>query len=385
MNELRTRASALPLFFLCPESSRTEDEIEGEVVRVDSSGPLAKLGNAVHEYAAAWVNGTELIIENIAGKYGVDQDELEPLCGAARNRWGSIKHYWANCEVLMTEQDLHFELEDEHTKLTITGTSDIVGAEEEMLAVGDWKSGYLDTDHFHQLMGYAYGAWKKWGGPKTHGVTMFTIMLRSYDVDIVRVSVDELKDWAAVMLKQARNGIGTFKPGTHCTYCPRATNCPGKIAHDSSMMVSLTQIDETVPAIANWTKDTHLQFGPSVVEALRQIKYWGDKMDAIKKFVKERVVEFGPLPDGKGRAYKIITQNRRSLKPSARTVLEEHLGDRVEEAIKYNLTAAEKIAMERAPQGTTKKAAKEALLADLDSIDAINVKATGSLREGKAE
>jgi hypothetical protein len=160
-------------------------------------------------------------------------------------------------------------------------------------------------------------------------------------------------------------------------------DCPGKIAHDSAMMVSLGQIDETVPSVANWTEENHLAFGPSVVEALRQIKYWTGKMDAIKKFVKEKVMEFGPLADGKGRAYKIIEQKRRSLKSSARTVLLEHLGDRLDEAIKYNLSAAEKIVMEDAPQGTTKKAAKEALLADLESIDAIAVKATGSLREGK--
>lgn len=383
MNELRSRTSALPLFFLCPESSRTEDEVEGEIVRVDSAGPLAALGNAVHEYAAAWVNGDELIIENIAGKYGVEEEDLAPLCGAARNRWGSIKHYWANCQVLLTEQPLHFELEDEYTKLTVKGTSDIVGCEEEMLAVGDWKSGFLDTDHFHQLMGYAYGAWKKYGGPKTKGVTMFTIMLRTYDVDIVRVTVDELKDWAVVMLKRARDGFGTFNPGTHCAHCPRSMNCPGKMAHDSAMMVSLGQIDETVPSVTDWTQENHLTFGPSVVDVLRQIKYWGGKMDAIKAFVKEKVIEFGPLLDGKGRAYKIVGQNRRSLKSSARPVLTAHLGDRIGEVIKYNLTAAEKIVMEDAPQGTTKKAAKAALLDDLDSIDAISVKATGSLREGK--
>lgn len=384
MNTLKTRASALPLFFLCPESSRTEDDAgEGEIVRVDSAGPLAALGNAVHEYAAAWVNGEELIIENVAKKYGVEVDDLAPLCGAVRNRWGSIKQYFSKCEVLMTEQPLRFELQDENTTLTVTGTSDIVGCEEEMLAVGDWKSGFLDTDHFHQLMGYAYGAWKRFGGPKTKGVTMFTIMLRSYDVDIVRVSVAELVDWAAVMLKRARDGFGTFHPGTHCTHCPRAMDCPGKIAQDSAMMVSLGQIDETVPSVANWTKENHLTFGPSVVDALRQIKYWTGKMDAIKAFVKEKVIEFGPIADGNGRAYKIITQNRRSLKSSARAVLAEHLGDRLGEVIKYNLTAAEKVVMEIAPQGTTKKAAKEALLADLESIDAISVKATGSLREGK--
>ena len=383
MNELRTRASALPLFFLCPESSRTEDEVEGEIVRVDSAGPLAALGNAVHEYAAAWVNGDELPIDNIAKNYGVEEDDLAPLCGAVRNRWESIKKSWANCEVVMTEQKLNFELEDEHTKLTITGTSDIVGCEEEMLAVGDWKSGFLHTDHFHQLMGYAYGALQQWGGPKTKAVVMMTILLRSFDVDIVRVTVDELKDWATVMLKQARNGIGEFKPGTHCAYCPRATNCPGKIAHDSSMMVSLGQMNETVPAVNDWTNDNHLTFGPSVVEVLRQIKYWGDNMDAIKVFVKEKIVEFGPLPDGSGRGYKIVEQNRRSLKPIARAVLEEHLGDQLDEAIKYNLTAAEKIAMDRATG--TKKAAKQALLADLNMVEAIAVKTTGSLREGKVD
>lgn len=385
MIETTERVSSLPLYWNCPESGRTKEEDGTPVVRVKAGNEIADGGSAVHDYAAAWVMGDELSTVTLAKKYNVEQSDVEALCGAVRKQWANIKQYFNDCTETHAERPLRFELQDRTHRLIIHGTSDYIGIEPKALAVLDWKSGYLDTDHFHQLMGYAYGAMENWGTEETEFVVMLTVMLRTGEVDIVRVTVEEMAAWHDTMLTRTANGLGTFKPGTHCANCPRAATCPGKMAYDESMTTALATIDGSVPAADQWTtKEIHQSLGPAVCDALRQIKYWTEHMEAIKKFVKAKVVEFGPLCDGGGRAYKISEVNRRSLDTRlAKTVLQKHLGDRIPEAVKFHLPTAEKIVMEGAEAGQKKKA-KEKLLADLEAVEAIKVSQSLSLREGKA-
>lgn len=384
MIETTERISNLPLFFICPESGRKEDEDGKAIVLVKPPNEMADLGSAVHDYAKAYVQGEEVSNMNLADKYQVEIDDLEALAGAVRKQWENVKQYFADCTEVHVEQRVSYTIENSTHRLNITGKSDYIGVEPEALAVLDWKSGYLDTDHFHQLMGYAYGALEAWGSDKTKLLMMFTVMLRTGEVDIVRISPDDVFTWAETMLTRTRDGLGTFKPGTHCANCPRAASCPGKMVYDESITTALATIDAAVPSVDHWTKDNHLTFGAPVCDALRQIKYWTDRMDAIKKFVKGKVIEYGPLKDGEGRAYKVIEVNRRSLDtPAAKTVLQEHLGDQLINAVKFHLPTAEKIVMEGAGPGQ-KKLAKKALLDDLELVNAIKVSPSLSLREGKA-
>ena len=87
------RASLMALADICPPAAQPPE------VRIDTAGPEARLGSAVHEPLASWISlgRTEVDVEQLeaaALKWGVNADEVATLAGMAWGMWQRELKQW---------------------------------------------------------------------------------------------------------------------------------------------------------------------------------------------------------------------------------------------------------------------------------------------------
>jgi hypothetical protein len=226
---LNIRCSRLPIIAQCPAAA-TPPAIE-----IDSSGPEARIGTAVH----AWV------LDGIAGKRQADQspeeyaelfraeiEEVGLLCRLAERAWAEVSQHFPEPEV---EAALGYAPND----ISLTGHTDLICLVTEDTGVGTWtggpelrlidfKTSRLDEDYSQQVMGYGFLGLQEI--PSAIAVRTAIVRVRDQVIDWATYTRSDLEYWwseLALHLSEGRRNI--YNPGKrHCLYCPRSQECGAK-------------------------------------------------------------------------------------------------------------------------------------------------------------
>jgi hypothetical protein len=237
----------------------------------------------------------------------------------------------------------------------------------------------MHEDHYHQMAGYAYGAWVKAGRPTNYVVYVTTVYLEDNSITNYVFTVGQLLDWereVAAQVMQLR-----YTAGRKCSHCTLQGSCPAYRTWASGA-VSIFRDDVAVPA-TTWEKMTPEQRGE-----LADKMYVVEKaIDRVKLGLRNLVKSRGAVDIGGGKEYVLVEQEEKQLDlPKALPILEKVLGRKVVTAnSRMILDAALTAYATKAAKGQKTRARNE-LFETLDKAGAIvRSKTTKMWRRPKGE
>jgi hypothetical protein len=226
---IKVRGSAADRSYQCAGSIRTPDHT------INPTGPDANSGVACHEAAEPIVVGLEPDLDRIADEYGVESDDLGKVVDYARIAWREIKKHFP-----MAETEVRVE------GPVTRGRVDILSVTPELIAIGDWKSGYSRDEHPRQLMGYADAARAQFFEPSGGIILGVEIWLRLKELRIhhfTMPALDGFRKRIASQIKNSQSDNPDYAPGPHCTFCPHS-QCKAREEYNRSTCQSIAEVGD---------------------------------------------------------------------------------------------------------------------------------------------
>jgi hypothetical protein len=378
MKTLQMRCSSLPLFMRCAQSARGE-------VAVSEWFPETGLGTALHAIAALYVKGLPVDVAQVAKQYGATTADLEFLFTQVRRIWEQIGAAADLGAPVFAEQKwrkltINQEVVDGPQTgvlafLQLTGTSDVVvKRSDELLEVTDWKTGRRDADPREQLLGYC--ALALTSVPGATKVVARAAWLRDFEVETYSLDREGLRAYETRLLVQAHDQ--TYRPGDHCSFCPRRFACPAR-AEMATASVSMLAQNAAGRTLAELTpaEQVDLYHRAKDVAALAE-RVIEEMRDLVASKGREGLVAGGVR-------LEVVAENRRALVPQlAWPILRKYLTeDALAAATTVHITKAEDGAAENKPRGEG-AAARRALAAELDAAGAVRVSTSRRLTERRS-
>lgn len=359
---LSVRCSSLPLYLRCAQSALGE-------INVNEWYPETALGTAVHEAAKLWLTtGLEPDLAAVASVHAVDLDDLTFLFGQLRRAWAQIAP--------PPTDKLHIEIPADYViseALQLTGTADVVIERNagDVLEVLDWKSGRRDADYREQMMGYCALALRAF--PYSSRCLARIVWLREMEVEMYSLARSELVAWEDRLVKQAEDTL--YRPGPHCSWCPRQFACGARRDMQSASLAILGAAgDRTLETMA-----------PS--EQLSLYRRAKDVAQLAKRVLDEMrtIVENTGAVEADGVRLEIVPEKKRNILPAAAwPVLQKHLTeDGIAASITVHITKAEDEVAANKPRGEG-ASAKRAFNADLEAAGAVRIHIVKKLTERRS-
>jgi len=212
-NESKTilHASAMPRGLACPASLFA--------VGHQMASDEAALGQAVHAGMARVALDKRYDTDGLALSYQCDARELGLLMTRASAMWDEVRPFFYPAH--MVEYHSHTAI----CNCLITGTVDLASWREfQTVHVGDWKTGWKDSDYIPQLMTYA---WLLSQERPVERAWLGTFWVRQGEVEGHWVDKSALDVWQNRLMDVINRGrAGEYHPGQHCSFCRSATTCP---------------------------------------------------------------------------------------------------------------------------------------------------------------
>lgn len=368
--KIHLRASQLPLAFRCPGSTRPA------AVPVNEANDAADVGTAAHDGLAGLVRTGRIDWDGVpalAKKHGVEEPELRMLLALGQKIWAQVAASFPNASA---EAELKYEL----SGVRLTGHADVIAydAHSGTLRVADFKSGRLDSDYAEQLRGYmALGLLTVSASLRAEAGVLW---LREGDYEPYSMDRAQLLAWLKRIEDEIVNWDGQFRPGAHCSHCPRSHECSAANALARRDMAVILDKDlpghledsETIRAMRERDPDGLVD----LLERARRVKKIAERVEAAAK---EEVLRAG---DVLGKEKRLTLQDRetRSLDAwAAFPVLQAELDDaEMAQVIDISLHKAEELVAAKAGKGNGAKSKRE-LSAKLAEAGAIKTSTSRSL------
>lgn len=347
------RASEVDTILQCSEAAEPPD------TEIDTSGPEARLGSAVHDSLQAWVDAgceSEPDPQPWANQHGVDVAAVDELISKAPDAVKAIR------EDLSTLQ-AEVKIEGGGIRGRIDGLALLMGGDTLFAAsVLDWKTGrdpWANTKPMQRLA-YASAVEAVHGMPAMGYIHTAEIWLATGDIIETRFDIDSIAGFRARLadaLKYKR-----FSPGDACKYCRRRYDCPGR---DQWIRAGATAL---------------VEFGPDKITPEQVAALW-DQSRLVKKalehyetIVDALVDEHGGLALPDGRRIEHGTKTLEKIEPRKAWPVMRQAGltnDDINDIVTVGKTKLLNLIGARAARGK-KGEAKAAMSAKLDEAGAIS-------------
>lgn len=360
---LSIRCSALPRIAQCPASANPP------AIKIDPPSEAGTMGTAVHLHNAAMVRGLIPDIGKIANEYDIDPHELEKLCGLSRGAWRTLRESFPGAE-----SEVPTKYVDVANGITLTGTMDVRSVTPAYLSILDWKSGWADRDHTHQVRGYGWSELQKPELAHIQEVRTHVLNLRRGVVDTHVYTRAELAAWWESLVLDLRLTPDRFSPGEHCGFCQRFFECDAQKTMTRYALEVIRQ--DVTPAM------TPEQLAGAIGYARVAEKF----SEGLRAVVKAQVVAAGGVvPYSDTHELAIEHGERREIDFSAgEDVIVAYAGDKWREAVSVGNGDIERVVKATAARGDKGKQAA-AFWRALETADAINVTPTEKLVLRKRE
>lgn len=363
---LTFRCSALPRAFLCGASVRT-----GEVV-INETGDEARMGSCAHEGLKRLVDTGRVDWEGVpelARRYDVHEPELRALLAGGAKLWALVKESFP---LATTEVELDFTGE----LFRLTGHADLLAfsGAGTVVHVGDWKCGRRDQNYREQLLGYA--ALLLLADSSLESATAGVLWVRDGEYEHYTLTREALEAWLEELGDRVIRWDGVYRPGPHCTHCPRNHECAAANALIRRDVAAVADLD--IEAVEEHALE---RMAPDAIVALL------DRADTVSKYadrvraaVKRHVTRNGDI---EGTEWRLTLQHgeRRKLDvvQGFPVLAEAGFGDEeMGQVLEFSLPKVERLVAKAAGKGKGAGAVRE-IRERLAAADAIQTEGVTSL------
>lgn len=360
------RSSSLPLFMSCSNATLNPDNLQA----VETENESTLVGHLIHKQAE------NMVMTGAFDLAGVKQRVSESDFGRANLLFNNFLDVWKEAKDYMHDPKVEWGFSVELANVTLTGHLDVLSVEAKRAFILDYKTGRQHEDHYHQMAGYAFGAWDSAGRPDNFTVFVTTVYLEDKTVTPYVFTADGLREWASEVESQV--GQARYTAGRKCAFCSLQGSCP---AYRTFATGSLAVLNNEV-AVA-WEDMTADERG-ELVDRMYVVE---KAIDRIKLSLRNLVKGKGSVDIGHGKEYVLVDQEEKQVDAEkALPILLEAIGQGgFIRSAKIPLDAILAAVAARAPRGTKMVARKE-LFDKLDAAKAIvRVKATRMFRRPKNE
>jgi hypothetical protein len=319
------------------------------VVPINETNDAADVGTAGHDGLAELVRTGKIDWESVpalAKKHDVDEPELRVMLALGAQLWASVRESFPNA---LAEVPMQAQV----GTATLTGHTDILARSLLTAHVGDWKLGRLDSNYREQLLGYAALALLTY--PELTAATAGVLWVREHEYERYALSRHGLDEWRHRFEAEIIQWDGTYRPGSHCQYCPRSHECPAANALARRDMAILLDQDlpgqlEDTETIAELIRRDPAQI-VALVEKARAVSKQADRVvDAIKA----EVLRSGDIVGADKRLTLLKSEKRHLDVIQAFPVLQEEGFDDgdMAEVISISVSKAETLIAKRAGKGS---------------------------------
>lgn len=354
MDKPTLRSSSLPLFMVCSNAVLNPDQLQ----RVEQENETALLGTLEHKVVQHIAMTGEDILPSLRQRLNnADYDRAGMLTSNFLKVYAVAKAYMPN-----PRAEVQFTAEMSH--LILTGNIDLVEIGGKEAYILDYKTGRQHEDHYHQMMGYAYGAWHEAGRPRVYTVYVTTVYLEDLSITPYTVTTSDLAEWEEEVAKQVMQP--RYTAGRKCAFCTLQDTCPAYRVYATNAMKILGDLQEPLPA---WET-----MSPGERGGIMDRVYVMEKaIDRVKSSLRNTVRREGSLDVGGGKQYTIVEEVSNILDPvKAAGVLRTRLGPKVLQSIqRLPIDAVLTAFSMKAAKGQKMKARKE-LFEELKAAGAIS-------------
>lgn len=325
---------------------------------IDTTGPDAALGSAVHDSLQAWIDGQRLdepVAQPHANKHGVDPATVLELALVAPAALAQIREDLSRlkAEVQVSGGGIRGRVDALNLRYAATKLFSA--------AILDWKTGRDPTASSkpNQRLAYASAVEAAYGMPAQGYIYAAEVWLATGDILEARYDKDMIAGFRARLADSLAHP--TAKPGSHCRYCRRRFECAERDEYLRSSGRALAVIQpgaQTPQVLATLWDQSRL---------LRQA------LDTYDKAVDLVIEDEGrlELPDGRVITHQPITRDNIDARKAWPVLRSAGLDDDAINAIlRVSKTDLLKAVSAKAPRGAKATAKAEALTA-LDVAGAI--------------
>jgi hypothetical protein len=355
------RCSSLPLFMKCAQSMRGETS-------VSEWYPETVLGTAAHVGAAGVVRGEPVDVAAIAAMHGVDPTDLRFLVSQANEAWKELIPPPAADTKVTTEEKMKATVLPD---ADLTGGADVLVNAIESVDIIDWKSGRKDGDYREQVIGYCVLALVN--HPSADRATARVVWLRTLEAELYTLRRVELPMWLERFGQQLKDQ--TYRPGPHCSHCPRQFTCAGRLdMQRASLAILGAEGGRTLRQMAPGEQITLYRRAKDIANLARRV------VDEVRAIVDED----GGL-EADGTRLELVEEHRRSVRTlPAWPILQRLLDDdALAGVVTVSLPQAQAAVAASVPRGQG-AAASRALLAELETAGAVETTTIKKLSEKRS-
>lgn len=262
--------------------------------------------------------------------------------------------------------------------IRLTGHVDAISTQGDRAHILDHKTGRKDSDYSQQALGYC--ALALITNDRLVSASCTVLWIRDQEVEFYSMDRKRLYEWMYQLEKEVVQWDQTWRPGAHCSHCPRSHECSAANALARRDMAVILDKDlpghledaETIRAMRERDPDGLVD----LLERARRVKKIAERVEAAAK---DEVLRAG---DVLGKEKRLTLQDRetRSLDAwAAFPVLQAELDDaEMAQVIDISINQAEEIVSKKAGKGNGARAKRE-LNAKLAEAGAIKTSTSRSL------
>lgn len=317
----QVRCSSLPLLFSCGAAVLNPDGL----TRVGVEHSAAELGTLIHAAIQHTVETGVVDFREIEARFSEEDVDR------ARYMFKAGLYAVEQARQHMAKPVFEVEVDFDTAMFHVTGHVDILDMGDKRASILDFKTGRTRDDHFHQLAGYAAGAWAKAGCPEKYEVKAAYVYLESGESTTYTFSVADIRAW----IKRLDAVHGGYVVNRRCVYCPLHNSCPALRDHLTGCANLLTGETNSRTFMKMSMEDRG--------RLATAMKLATDAAARIKDFIREKMLRDNivELPLGNGDAFRLVMARHRYLLTSkALPVVTKHLTKKqLMDALKINLSS----------------------------------------------
>lgn len=305
------RASKRPIQYLCASSAAPAK------YEIEAAKEAADTGSISHRAHGAQISGDEYDHTAACNRAGIDPNEVELLLESGRRACMDLGIV-DSTEPLTVNRTVYCEQSMDDPETGDTGTPDLAFVDDHIFTIVDWKTGYVDRDHYHQLAQYARNGllWMRREHPEIEVSLCRTIVknIRTQHRVSHLWSMDELEDWREDMVSREAQIGKVYNPDEHCALCPHRFDCEArqKVLQGACAALSAESFGEEMTA-------------ERIGELYKTYRMVKSAMGNYDKALNILLAEGGSVPIGDGKALQKVESQQDKLVPNlAWSVLKAH-------------------------------------------------------------
>lgn len=248
------------------------------VLSIEKEYPQAEEGTMLHKAIENYIVDGDRDISNFFPR-------LEEI-GAKSSRFIDLFHnmveIYESVRGIFTDPITEHKIQCSTNLFSLSGHIDLHTDRDNIGYAVDWKTGRVQSDHYHQMAAYAWLLKESYGYDEVY---ISAVYAEEKEFHKYSFSSQQLNEWA--MSVEGKIQQEQYTVGSKCATCPLHNGCPAYREYTKYAMETLLPTIEGAPI-----HDVEIGVRSRVINNFRQLKY---TLEDMRRILKDQVKEKGPL------------------------------------------------------------------------------------------